>query len=122
MTKDRRTWTAEQKLQTVLPIIRGEVSLSEQARRLKVNENQVYRWRDQANQALLEAFQLASSTGSRERELADHERMPYVLPRNSPETCFVQSVQHATRYGSKGTCSHRFSESRKDSYPMHKLR
>jgi len=28
--RDRRTWTAEQKLQAVMPILRGEVSLSEQ--------------------------------------------------------------------------------------------
>lgn len=70
-SKDRRTWTPEQKLQAVLPIIRGEVSLSEQARRLKVNENQLYRWRDQANQALLEAFAPASSTAHRERALEE---------------------------------------------------
>ena len=65
---DRRTWTPEQKLSAVLSIIRGEVSLAEQARRLKVNENQLYKWRDQANQALLEAFS-SNGASTKEREL-----------------------------------------------------
>ena len=70
MSKARRPWTPKEKLQAVLPVIRSEVSLSEQARRLKVSEGLLYRWRDQANQALLEAF---SSTGpsGHERELED---------------------------------------------------
>jgi transposase len=70
MNKDRRQWTAEQKLQAVLPILRGEVSFSEQARRLKVSESLLYKWRDQANQALLEAFTNQSPSG-RERDLSD---------------------------------------------------
>lgn len=65
---EKRNWTPEQKLQAVLPIIRGEVSLAEQARRLKVNENLLYKWRDQANQSLLEAF-TNSGPSSKEREL-----------------------------------------------------
>lgn len=65
---DRRSWTAEQKLQAVLPIIRGEVGLAEQARRLKVHENLLYKWRDIANQSLLEAFSGSGPSG-KEREL-----------------------------------------------------
>ena len=65
---ERRNWTPEQKLQAVLPIIRGEVSLAEQARRLKVNENLLYKWRDQANQSLLEAFS-SNGPSTKEREL-----------------------------------------------------
>jgi transposase-like protein len=53
-----------------MPILRGEASLAEQARRLKVNENQLYKWRDQANQALLEAFS-GVGPSSRERELEE---------------------------------------------------
>ena len=70
LNKIRRNWTAEQKLQAIMPILRGEVSLAEQSRRLKVNENQLYKWRDQASQALLEAF---SSNGApaKERELEE---------------------------------------------------
>ena len=52
----------------MLSIIRGEASLAEQARRLKVNENQLYKWRDQANQALLEAFS-SNGASTKEREL-----------------------------------------------------
>lgn len=70
MQKDKRNWTAEQKLQAIMPVLRGEVSLSEQARRMKVHESQLYKWRDQANQALLEAFS-TSGPSSRERELED---------------------------------------------------
>ena len=33
MQRDRRNWTAEQKLQAIMPVIRGEVGLTEQARK-----------------------------------------------------------------------------------------
>lgn len=70
LNKDKRNWTAEQKLQAIMPIMRGEVSLAEQCRRLKVHENQLYKWRDQANQALLEAFS-SNGASSKERELEE---------------------------------------------------
>ena len=78
MQRDRRNWTAEQKLQAIMPIIRGEVGLTEHARRLKVAESQLYRWRDQANAALLEAFSM-NGPSSHEREwdekVAELERL-----------------------------------------------
>ena len=70
MQRDRRNWTAEQKLQAIMPIIRGDVGLTEHARRLKVAESQLYRWRDQANAALLEAFSM-NGPSSHERELEE---------------------------------------------------
>jgi len=70
MARDRRNWTAEQKLQAILPVMRGEVSLMEQARRIRVSESQLYRWREQANGALLEAF-ATSGPSTRERELEE---------------------------------------------------
>jgi len=69
MAKEYRKWTPEQKLQAILPILRGEVSLSEQARRLRMSETMLYKWRDQANQALLEAF-ANGGPSSKERGLA----------------------------------------------------
>lgn len=66
-SRDRRQWTPEQKLQAVLPIIRGEVTLAEQARRLKMSETQLYKWREQANESLRSAF--TGSAPTREREL-----------------------------------------------------
>lgn len=70
MTEKYRKWTSEQKLQAILPILRGEISLSEQSRRLKISETMLYKWRDRASQALLDAF---NSTGpsNKERELTD---------------------------------------------------
>jgi len=68
MNQSRRKWTSEQKLEAILPILRGEVSLTEQSRRLRVNENMLYKWRDQANAALLEAFTREGGSG-KEREL-----------------------------------------------------
>jgi len=70
MANDYRKWTPEQKLQSILPILRGEVSLSEQSRRLKISETMLYKWRDRANQALLEAF-VGGGPSSKERELQD---------------------------------------------------
>jgi transposase-like protein len=70
MAKEYRKWTPEQKLQAILPILRGEVSLSEQSRRLRIGETQLYKWRDIANHALLEAFN-GSTASSKERELTD---------------------------------------------------
>jgi len=65
MQKDRRNWAAEQKLQAIMPVIRGEVGLTEQARRIKVAESQLYRWRDQANGALLSSVQQQRAIRSR---------------------------------------------------------
>lgn len=70
MSKARRQWTPEEKLQAVLPVIHSEVRLSEQSRRLKMNEDLLYRWRDQANQTLLVAFSSTSPSGHK-RELED---------------------------------------------------
>lgn len=70
MAKEYRKWTSEQKLQAILPILRGEVSLSEQARRMKMSETMLYKWRDQANQALLEAF-VPGGPSNKERELEE---------------------------------------------------
>jgi transposase-like protein len=70
MTKEYRKWTPEQKLQAILPVLRGELSLSEQCRRLRISETMLYKWRDQANQALLEAFS-AAGPSSKERESED---------------------------------------------------
>lgn len=70
MSKEYRKWTPEQKLQAILPVLRGESSLSEQSRRLRISETMLYKWRDQANQALLEAFSKSGSS-SKERELAE---------------------------------------------------
>jgi transposase len=70
MVKEYRKWTPEQKLQAILPILRGEVGLSEQSRRMKMSETLLYKWRDQANQALLEAF-MSGGPSSKERELEE---------------------------------------------------
>jgi transposase len=70
MSRGYRKWTPEQKLQAILPVLRGEVSLAEQSRRLRVCETMLYKWREQANQALLEAFSTSGPSG-KERELAE---------------------------------------------------
>ena len=70
MAKEYRKWTPEQKLQAILPVLRGEASLTEQCRRLRISETMLYKWRDQANQALLEAF-MNGGPSTKERELED---------------------------------------------------
>lgn len=47
MGKQRKSWSVEQKLTIVLAALSGRQSVSEIARHHGVNENQVYRWKEQ---------------------------------------------------------------------------
>ena len=47
MGKQHKNWSVEEKLATVLTVLSGRQSVAVIARQRGVNENQVYRWRDQ---------------------------------------------------------------------------
>lgn len=47
MGKQRRSWSVEEKLATVLAVLSERQSVAEVARQRGVNENQVYRWKEQ---------------------------------------------------------------------------
>lgn len=47
MGKQRKSWSVEEKLATVLAVLNGHQSVAEVARQGSVNENQVYRWKEQ---------------------------------------------------------------------------
>ena len=45
MSKQRQSWSVEEKLATVLAVLSERQSVAEVARQRGVNENQVYRWK-----------------------------------------------------------------------------
>ena len=47
MGKQRRSWSVEAKLATVLAVLSERQSVAEVVRQRGVNENQVYRWKEQ---------------------------------------------------------------------------
>jgi len=47
MGKQRKTWSVEEKLSIVLSALGREQSVAEIAREHGVNENQIYRWKEQ---------------------------------------------------------------------------
>ncbi|HOB63402.1 MAG TPA: transposase [Candidatus Competibacteraceae bacterium] len=47
MGKQRRTWSVEEKLGIVLAVLSGRQSVAEISRQQGVNENQIYRWKEQ---------------------------------------------------------------------------
>ena len=47
MGKQRKSWSVEQKLTIVLSALSERQSIAELSRRHGVNENQIYRWKDQ---------------------------------------------------------------------------
>ena len=47
MGKQRKSWSVEQKLTIVLSALRDRHSVAELSRQHGVNENQIYRWKDQ---------------------------------------------------------------------------
>ena len=132
VSKDRRTWTAEQKLQAVLPIIRGEVSLAGQARRLKISETQLYKWREQANEDLRSAF-TTGGTPTRERELEQqlahlgtavlihpggYRVLIEALPRAGEKEMAVVFIQRQTGHGDTSRIAMRLFSARRDGFPL----
>lgn len=47
MGKQRKNWSVEEKLATVLTVLSGRQSVAEIARQRGVNEDQIYRWKEQ---------------------------------------------------------------------------
>lgn len=47
MGQQRKSWNVEEKLATVLAVLREGRSVAEIARQRGVNENQVYRWKEE---------------------------------------------------------------------------
>ena len=47
MGKQRKSWSVEEKLATVLAVLGERQSVAEVARQRGVNENQIYRWKEQ---------------------------------------------------------------------------
>lgn len=47
MGQQRKSWSVEQKLSIVLSALKGDQSVAELSRQHGVNENQIYRWKDQ---------------------------------------------------------------------------
>ncbi len=47
MGKQRQRWTVEEKLGIVLAVLSERPSVAEVARQRGVNENQIYRWKEQ---------------------------------------------------------------------------
>ncbi len=52
----RRTFTAQQKLEIVLQLVRGEKQLTALAREHGVDHTTIYRWRDQVQAGALDAL------------------------------------------------------------------
>jgi transposase len=78
MSKERRSYSAEFKLETVLEGIRGEKSIAQICRERGIKDSLYYKWRDQFTSQALHIFEdkrnPAPSEGNNER-IAELERM-----------------------------------------------
>ena len=78
MSKERRRYSAQFKLETVLEGIRGEKSIAQICRERGIKDSLYYKWRDQFTSQALSIFEdrrnPAPSEGNNER-IAELERM-----------------------------------------------
>lgn len=79
MGKQRRPWSAEQKLTIVLAALSPEQSVAELARHHGVNENQIYRWKDQFLEGGKKSLTGAKAQTADQRLEAENEQLKKLL-------------------------------------------
>lgn len=79
MGKQRKNWSAEQKLTIVLAALSDKESVAALSRRHGVNENQVYRWKEQFLSSGRAGLSGAKSQSVDQRLAAENEQLKKLL-------------------------------------------
>jgi len=97
-------WSAEEKLRIVMAVLRGEVSMAEAARREKVSETSVGKWRAQFLDGGREALAAGGTVGpnaAEQRLLAELDELKIALGEASAELRVLKKGgPHGSRSGS----------------------
>ena len=79
MGKQRRSWSAEERMATVLAVLSERQSVAEVARQRGVNENQVYRWKERFLEGGCQGLNGAKSQTADQRLEAENDQLKQLL-------------------------------------------
>ena len=92
MGKQRKSWSTEQKLTIVLSSLSDRQSVAELARQNGVNENQIYRWREQFISSGRQGLNGAKSQTADQRLEAENEQLKKLLGEKALELDIVKKL------------------------------
>lgn len=92
MGKQRKSWSVEQKLSIVLSSLSDRQSVAELARQQGVNENQIYRWREQFLAAGRQGLNGVKAQSADQRLEAENEQLKKLLGEKTLELDIVKKL------------------------------
>ena len=92
MGKQRKSWSVEQKLTIVLSALRGDQSVAELSRQHGVNENQIYRWKDQFLESGRQGLNGSKAQTADQRLEAENEQLKKLLGEKALELDIVKKL------------------------------
>ena len=92
MGKQRKSWSDDQKLAIVLAALSGRQSISEIAREHGVNENQIYRWKDQFLESGRQGLSGAKGQTPDQRLAAENDQLKKLLGEKTLELDIVKKL------------------------------
>ena len=92
MGKQRKSWSMEQKLTIILSSLSDRQSVAELARQHGVNENQIYRWREQFIASGRQGLNGAKAQTADQRLEAENEQLKKLLGEKTLELDIVKEL------------------------------
>lgn len=92
MGKQRKSWSVEQKLTIVLAALSDRQSVAEIARQHGVNENQIYRWKDQFLESGRQGLNGSKAQTADQRLEAENEQLKKLLGEKTLELDIVKKL------------------------------
>ena len=92
MGKQRRSWSVDQKLRIVLSALSERQSMTELSRHHGVNENQIYRWKEQFLASGRQGLNGAKSQRPDQRLEAENEQLKKLLGEKTLELDIVKKL------------------------------
>ena len=92
MGKQRKSWSVEQKLAIVLAALSGQQRIAELSREHGVNENQIYRWREQFLEAGRQGLNGGKAPAPDQRLEAENEQLKKLLGEKALELDIIKKL------------------------------
>jgi len=92
MGKQRKSWSVEQKLTIVLSALSERQSVAELSRQHGVNENQIYRWKEQFLASGRQGLNGAKAQTADQRLEAENEQLKKLLGEKTLELDIVKKL------------------------------
>ncbi|MDG4554645.1 MAG: transposase [Candidatus Competibacter sp.] len=92
MGKQRKSWSVEEKLAIVLAVLSGRQSVAEISRQRGVNENQIYRWKEQFLEAGRQGLNGARTRTADQRLEAENGQLKRLLGEKALEMEILKKI------------------------------